>query len=101
MVFGTSDTHAADNTEESVVSKYFQSVWVAFAKDPEHSLTEQFGWPLYNEAEDTLVRLGWENSAKPNFVRGDAYDGPCKSVAGEQRDAEAMAKLLKYVVNGG
>lgn len=98
MAFGTSGTDNPDNEESAAVSKYFQSVWVAFAKDPENALTDQFGWPVYNEGEDSLVRLGWENSVKPNFVRGDAYDGPCKSAG--NGDAADMAKLLKYVVNG-
>lgn len=97
MVFGTSDTYAPDTPEGSAVSKYLQSVWVAFAKDPEHALTEQFNWPPYVETEETLVRLGWENSAEPDFVRGDTYDKPCNPIAGAQGQDPADT-LLKYIV---
>lgn len=92
MVFGTSDTYAPDTPEELAISKYLQSVWVAFAKDPEHALIEQFGWPLYVETEETLVRLGRGNSVEPDFVRGDTYDGACKY------PQDSADTLLKFIV---
>jgi cholinesterase len=51
MIFGTQvDASTEANTApETALSKYMQSVWAAFAKDPENALYEDpFGFPQYN-----------------------------------------------------
>jgi hypothetical protein len=51
MIFGTQvDATAEGNTvPETGLSKYMQSVWAAFAKDPENALYDDpFGFPQYN-----------------------------------------------------
>lgn len=79
MVFGTTDTFGPNTPEQDELSAYMQKAWVAFAKDPYNGLLE-LGWPHYVEQEDTLVRLGYENSLVPDFVKGDTYDELCPYV---------------------
>lgn len=79
MVFGTTDTYEPNTPEQEALSHYMQSAWVAFAKDPVNGLTE-LDWPQYVEDQDTLVRLGYENSATIDLVRGDTYDELCPYV---------------------
>ena len=80
MVFGTTDTYGPNTPEQTALSAYIQSVFVAFAKDPEHALTEQFGWPLYREDEETLVCLGKADGPEATFVKGSMYDGACSQI---------------------
>lgn len=78
IVFGTSDTFQPNTPAQDSYIEYIQSAFVAFARDPERALSkEPFGWPLYVEDEDTLVRLAVANETKPDFVKGDEYDGQC------------------------
>lgn len=79
MVFGTTSTFAPDTTIQAEISVYMQSVFVEFTKDPEHALTDNFGWPHYIEDQDTLVRLAYNNETRPSFVRGSYYDDNCDS----------------------
>lgn len=51
MIFGTQvdATTEANTPSEQGLSDYMQSVWAAFAKDPENALYEEpFGFPQYN-----------------------------------------------------
>jgi hypothetical protein len=50
--------------------------WAAFARNPSGGLSE-FGWPLYEERESTLVVLGEAGSAEPRFAVGNAFDDAC------------------------
>ncbi|CAK7199920.1 hypothetical protein SEUCBS139899_002607 [Sporothrix eucalyptigena] len=79
MVFGTTDTYAPNTPEQEQLSAYMQAAWVAFAKDPYNALLD-LGWPHYVEGEDTLVRLGYENSLEIDLVKGDTYDELCPYV---------------------
>ncbi|KAI4227238.1 MAG: hypothetical protein L6R36_002558 [Xanthoria steineri] len=78
MVFGTGqDVSGLRNTAaENATSKYMMGAWAAFARDTKMGLTE-YGWPAYNETGNTLVRLGYNNSAMPSFVSPNTYDGAC------------------------
>lgn len=74
MVFGTADRRGANSQEQKDFLTYIQSVWVDFAKNPEHALTRLYKWPMYVEHEETLVRLAHENAPRPDFVLGLTYD---------------------------
>ena len=50
--------------------------WAAFAKDPEKGLLN-YGWPLYNTSQDTLVRLAYDNVTGPNLINPYRYDADC------------------------
>lgn len=53
-----------------------QSAWATFAKSPVDGLTG-FGWPSYNPAASTLLRLGWEDAPGLNTSFPSLYDAPC------------------------
>ncbi|KAI4252471.1 MAG: hypothetical protein L6R42_007953 [Xanthoria sp. 1 TBL-2021] len=78
MVFGTGqDVSGLRNTAaENATSRYMMGAWAAFARDTKMGLNE-YGWPAYNETGNTLVRLGYNNSATPSFVAPSTYDGDC------------------------
>ncbi|KAF9012650.1 carboxylesterase [Cyathus striatus] len=60
LIFGTVTVpfpNIAPTPEELALSKYIQSAWVAFARDPVNGLIE-FGWPLYDPSTPTLVQIG-------------------------------------------
>jgi carboxylesterase type B len=73
MVFGTSDLLEVNTPTEAETSKYMQSAWAAFARDPEHGLS----WPTYDPETDTLVKLGFENNTQVVLGRGNEFDGLC------------------------
>ncbi|KAF9012646.1 carboxylesterase [Cyathus striatus] len=80
LIFGTVTVPFPDiapTPDELALSKYIQSAWVAFARDPENGLTE-FGWPLYDPSTSTLVQLG--NSENPSGMTlglGERLDAVC------------------------
>ncbi|KAF2112845.1 cholinesterase precursor [Lophiotrema nucula] len=78
MIFGTAeDVSGLNNSaEENATIKYIQGAWTAFASNPKKGLTK-YGWPAYNTTGNTLVRLAYNNSAKPKFVAPSTYDSPC------------------------
>lgn len=73
MVFGTSDLLGPNTPTEAETSKYMQSAWAAFARDPEHGLN----WPMYDPEAATLVKLGFENNTQAILGRGNEFDGLC------------------------
>lgn len=73
MVFGTADLLGPSTIAEIETSKYMQSAWAAFARDPEHGLA----WPTYDPNANTLVKLGFENNTQAVYGRGDEFDGLC------------------------
>ena len=81
MLFGNSGdvSGVAPSEEQERLTGVMQRAWVAFAMDPRGGL-EKFGWPRYVEGEETVVRLGYENSAVPDFVRPEVYGRNCSGV---------------------
>lgn len=77
MVFGTSDLLGPNTALEKQTSEYMQGAWVAFAKDPENGLKEQYAWPTYEAETESLVQLGYEGNAGAVFAKGDAFDESC------------------------
>ncbi|KAG6845072.1 hypothetical protein H0H87_000976 [Tephrocybe sp. NHM501043] len=79
--FGTySATDPNPSNTEIVLSKYLQSVWVAFARDPVNGLIN-LGWPLYDPAKDSLVQLGGFYNQTGTLVGPSKYlDHTCSSL---------------------
>jgi cholinesterase len=69
---GTPDTAA-----EVDLGKWMRGAWAAFAKNPSRGLID-YGWPLYNPSDDTLARIGFENTTGGNFGPGGGFDGACR-----------------------
>ncbi|CAN9463568.1 unnamed protein product [Alternaria alternata] len=78
LVFGTvQDISGLPNSPaENQYTKYIQGAWGAFARDSQKGLTE-YGWPLYNSGNATLVELAYNNDATPKFVNPKIYDASC------------------------
>jgi cholinesterase len=81
MLFGNSEDVSGipASAPQVQLTKVMQNAWLAFAKDPVNGLSE-FGWPQFELGKKTLVRLGFENSPEPDFVRPKAYSGNCSGV---------------------
>jgi cholinesterase len=81
MLFGNSEDVSGIVTiaAQERLTDVMQKAWVAFADDPVNGL-EGFGWPRFAPEEETLVRLGYQNSAVPEFVRTEVYSWNCSNV---------------------
>jgi cholinesterase len=81
MLFGNSEDVSGipASAPQARLTKVMQNAWLAFANDPVNGLSE-FGWPRFEPGEKTLVRLGFEGSAEPDFVRPEVYSGNCSGV---------------------
>jgi len=82
MVFGTYNT-SIPNPSSTVIalSRYVQSAWVAFARNPRQGLIN-FGWPLYNPNTTSLAQLGGvTNQTGVAFTQGSLIDSPCANSA--------------------
>ena len=76
LVFGTSALSGANTEAEIELSKYMQTAWAAFARDPEKGL-ENYGWPEYQVDGKTLVILGKNNATTAAFDFAEQYDKVC------------------------
>ncbi|CAN9423948.1 unnamed protein product [Alternaria alternata] len=65
-----------NSAAENQYTKYVQGAWGAFARDSQKGLTE-YGWPLYNSGNATLVELAYNNDPTPKFVNPKIYDASC------------------------
>ncbi|KAH7346723.1 Alpha/Beta hydrolase protein [Rhexocercosporidium sp. MPI-PUGE-AT-0058] len=78
LLFGTESQLEQSTPEEDAFTEYLKGAWVAFAKDPVAGLsTYEGGWPMYNPAGETLVRLGFENQVGTNLAFPELYDAGC------------------------
>jgi len=82
IVFGTYNNSALPSTPgEIALSKYVQSAWVAFARDPVNGLLN-FGWPAYNPTTNSLVQLGnFANQTGATFGSGALLDTSCANLS--------------------
>ena len=90
MVYGTApDITGIPNTPaEEAVSAYMMRAWATFADDPEKGLSERLGWPRYDPAKTTLVRLAYQDQTIASFVSPGTYDAPCAALGGDQSASE-------------
>jgi hypothetical protein len=77
-LFGTTFSFVNQTAEEIAFEAYLRGAWINFAKDPVNGLmTYEGGWPAYDPAEETLIRLGYNNSVGTNVALPMDYDYPC------------------------
>jgi cholinesterase len=70
MTFGTTELRpgvAKDTPEQAALSKHWRHAWAEFARDPDNGL-KKLGWPVYDPAKDSLIRLGYKNASEPVFA---------------------------------
>ncbi|KAF5354819.1 hypothetical protein D9756_005708 [Leucocoprinus leucothites] len=82
IVFGTyNQSKAIPKTQDEIaLSRYMQSAWVAFARDPQQGLSN-FGWPKYDPATQSLVQLGnFFNRSSATFGSAKEIDFACDKV---------------------
>ncbi|KAH6713612.1 carboxylesterase [Leptodontidium sp. MPI-SDFR-AT-0119] len=78
LLFGTESQLEPSTAEEDAFAEYLKGAWVAFAKDPVAGLsTYEGGWPMYDPAGETLVRLGFENQVGTNLAFPELFDAGC------------------------
>ncbi|KAF9463608.1 Alpha/Beta hydrolase protein [Collybia nuda] len=83
IVFGTynSSLGPPPTAAEVTLSKYVQSAWVAFARNPAQGLRD-FGWPVYDPNAATLVQLGgFFNQTGATFAPPALLDFTCGPAA--------------------
>jgi cholinesterase len=80
-LFGNSEdvSGIAVTAAQARLTEVMQKAWVTFANDPGSGL-EVFGWPRFDPEEETLVLLGYQDSAVPDFVRPEVYSWNCSDV---------------------
>jgi len=96
IVFGTYNqtTEIAKTPVEIALSKYMQSAWVAFARDPRNGLSN-FGWPTYAPTTNSLIQLGnFFNQSSATFGRGTDIDFTCSNSATLLAISAGVASLL-------
>ncbi|KAF9012651.1 carboxylesterase [Cyathus striatus] len=97
MVFGTFTApfpNISSTPEEVALSKYIQSAWVAFARDPQKGLLE-FGWPMYNPNTTSLVEIGNPaNVTGAVFGSGSLLDTSCSDMGMLSSVAGMLSGLL-------
>ncbi|KAF7904343.1 hypothetical protein EAF00_001677 [Botryotinia globosa] len=76
LLFDTNLANPPETTEQIAIGKYMRGAWAAFAKNPENGLTN-YGWPKYDAAEDTLIRLAYDNQTSTNAASPALYDANC------------------------
>ncbi|KAL2075539.1 hypothetical protein VTL71DRAFT_482 [Oculimacula yallundae] len=86
MLFNTAQNSPAASPEQVSIGNYMRGAWAAFAKDPQKGLTN-YGWPLYNTSQDTLVRIAYENITGANLINPYRYDADCHLVNVSSVDA--------------
>lgn len=99
LLFDTAPDVIDDTPEEESIGKYMRGAWAAFAKDPAEGLTK-YGWPSYDVAKDTLIRLAFDNVTGTNAVNPSLYDANCKYVNVSSTDPDAYSVLATAIPTG-
>ena len=82
VIFGTTSTIVNSTAEEIKFEAYIQGAWAAFAKDPVKGLTTyKGGWPLYDPAKESLIRLAYDNHVGTNLAFPELYDAGCANAS--------------------
>ncbi|KAF2499004.1 alpha/beta-hydrolase [Lophium mytilinum] len=81
MIFGVPPAGqgiANSSQQELALMSYMRGAWTTFAKDPVAGLSRyEGGWPSYDPAQDTLIRLGFGEQTGTNVGLAGTYDAPC------------------------
>lgn len=78
LIFGTTFSPPNATAEEIKFEAYMRGAWTAFAKDPVKGLrTYEGGWPLYDPAKESLIRLAYHNLVGTNVAFPMLYDAGC------------------------
>ncbi|KAH8588440.1 Alpha/Beta hydrolase protein [Bisporella sp. PMI_857] len=78
LIFGTTFSTPNSTAEEIKFEDYIQGAWATFAKDPVNGLTTyEDGWPLYDPAKESLIRLAYDNLVGTNLASPEPYDAGC------------------------
>lgn len=79
FAFGTNalrPNSTADTEEEAKLAEAMVHAWATFAKDPAGGLAG-LGWPQYDPAGNTLIKLGDKNQSALSIGPSTAFDSPC------------------------
>lgn len=69
VLFGTADIFGNSTAIENEIATYMQGAWSTFAKDPVMGLiTYADGWPLYDPAKETLIRIAYDDKVGSNLA---------------------------------
>jgi hypothetical protein len=92
----TNSTIPPSTPDELALSKYMQSAWVAFARDPAKGLLN-FGWPLYDPdpASNASTLGGFYNLTGATLAQGRLLDFTCDS----QDVLAGIMKLLNVLLS--
>ena len=78
LLFGTTFSTPNSTAEEIKFEAYMRGAWTTFAKDPANGLTTyEGGWPLYDPAKKSLIRLAYDNHVGTNLAFPMLYDAGC------------------------
>lgn len=82
MIFGNSAQVSGiePSQPEQQLTALMQKAWSAFAHDPVHGL-DKLNWPQFDQATDSLIRLGYNNSPMADFVSPSEYAAACSTIA--------------------
>ncbi|KAK4159418.1 Alpha/Beta hydrolase protein [Cladorrhinum sp. PSN259] len=82
MVFGGSEDVSGlkMSEEQKGLMRYIQSAWRVFAEDPWNGLEREMGWPKFDAAGKTVVKLGANNKNKVEFGDSAVYHQACQGV---------------------
>ncbi|KAG9236024.1 Alpha/Beta hydrolase protein [Amylocarpus encephaloides] len=92
FLFNIMPSEPPGSAEEIEFGKYMRGAWAAFAKDPMTGLMN-YGWPSYNFATDSLVRLAYNNQTGLNVVKPELYDANCRFVNTSSTDPELVPNI--------
>ncbi|KAG5725294.1 Para-nitrobenzyl esterase [Termitomyces sp. T112] len=97
VVFGT---FTSPTGTEKALSRFIQSAWVAFARDPAHGL-QNIGWSRYSPNTTTLAQIGGvSNQTGITLNEGRLLDFACNSTE-TLGDVEAQLITLLGPIGGG
>jgi cholinesterase len=82
MILGASGdvSGIAPSHEQEQLTVLMQHAWFTFSDDPQHGLSKDLGWPEFDPNKETLILIGKDNDAEPEFVKPEEYDAPCSTV---------------------
>lgn len=86
VLFGADGAAGKANTpDEDSIGTLMRGMWAAFAKNPAGGLDGFMGGvPRYSPGSNSLIRLGFENTANLTFAGGSSYDGDCAQLEAAQ-----------------